>query len=73
MLLRNPKGSEVPSLKNSDTDLKKTEGDGVDWKHLAQDWAVVNGSEPSGYAICGEFLAYMMKHPLLKQGIAEWR
>ena len=40
-------GSEVPSLKNSDTDLKETEWDGVDWKHLAQGRTVVKGSEPS--------------------------
>jgi hypothetical protein len=51
----------------------KTEWDGVDWKHLAQDMAVVNGNEPSGYTMCGEFLAYVMNHPLLKQGFAEWR
>jgi hypothetical protein len=65
--------SKVQSLKNSDTDLKETEWDGVDWKHLAQDRADVNGSEPSGYTMCGEFLAYTMKHPLLKQGFNEWR
>lgn len=38
-------GSELPTLKNGDTDLKETEWDGVDWKHLAQDRAVVNGAE----------------------------
>jgi hypothetical protein len=66
-------GSEVTSLKNSDTDLKETEWDGVDWKHLAQNRAVVNGSEPSSYTMCRNFLAYVMNYPRLKQGFAEWR
>jgi hypothetical protein len=60
-------------LKNSDTGTQETEWDGVDWKHLALNRAVVNGSEPSGYKMCGEFLAYVMKYPRLKQGFAEWR
>jgi hypothetical protein len=63
-------GSEIPSLKNCDTDLKETEWDGVDWKHLAQDRAVVKGSEPPGYTMYGEFLAYLMNHTLFKQGFA---
>ena len=65
--------SEAPSLKNGDKDLKETKWDGVDWKYLAQDRAVANSSKPSGYTMCREFLAYVMNHPLLKQGFAEWR
>jgi hypothetical protein len=47
-------------LKNGDTDLKETEWDGVDWKHLAQDRAIVKGTEN-----------LLLREEILKQGFAE--